>query len=155
MVLASITGPQATGLSSSIGVERPPYYGNPAGVTREVEVVRAIYAAFARRDIDAALAHLHPDCELYLEGTARAAGRAGPYRGHEGMREYLADVARLWEELTLHADDFRAVPGSVIVLGHVTGRRDGERFHRTVVWTWRVTDGKAVAVRAADMGDMR
>ena len=29
---------------------------------------------------------------------------------------------RVWEELEIHATDFRTVPGSVIVMGHVTGR---------------------------------
>ena len=85
---------------------RPEYYGNPAGITDEIEIVRAVYDAFARRDIEAMLDYLAPDCELYLEGTARVAGREGPYRGHDGMREYFADVERLWDELVLHAEDY-------------------------------------------------
>jgi len=60
---------------------RPEYYGNPAGVTEDVDVVRAIYAAFAARDLEAGLAHVAPDCEIVVEGTARRAGRSGPYRG--------------------------------------------------------------------------
>src|SRR4051794_37657804 len=96
---------------------------------------------------------LSDDCELHLEGTARLAGRSEPYRGHEGMREYLTDVERLWEELELHADDFRAVPGSVIVMGHVTGRRQGLAVRRSSVWTWRVKAGRARSVKAADLGD--
>jgi len=135
-------------------VERPPYYGNPAGVTADIDVVRAIYAAFARRDLEGAFAFLAPDCELHLEGTARATGRTAPYRGHDGMREYFTDVERTWDELTLHADDFRVVPGSVIVLGHVTGRRAGRPVRRAAVWTWRIAGGRAVNVRAADMGEL-
>ena len=135
-------------------MERPPYYGNPAGVTADVDVVRAIYAAFARRDLDAAFGFLAPDCELHLQGTARLTGRTEPYRGHAGMRQYFADVERTWEELTIHADDFRVVPGSVIVIGHVTGRRAGAPVRRAAVWTWRIADGRAVSVRAADMGDL-
>jgi ketosteroid isomerase-like protein len=135
-------------------VPRPEYYGNPAGIQDEIEIVRAIYDAFARRDIDGMLAHLAPDCELHLEGTARAAGREGPYRGHDGMRDYFADVERLWDDLVLHAEDYRAVPGSVIVIGHVTGRKQGLEVRRASVWTWRLRDGRAASVRAADMGDM-
>jgi ketosteroid isomerase-like protein len=133
-------------------VGRPPYYGNPAGITDDVEVVRAIYAAFARRDIEGALQYLSPDCELHLEGTARLVGRPAPYRGHDGMRQYFADVARVWDELELHAEDFRLIPGSVIVIGHVTGRRDGEPVRRAAVWTWKLRGGKASMVRASDMG---
>ena len=133
---------------------RPDYYGNPAGLVDEIEVVRGLYDAFGRRDLDAMLTAFSDDAELSFEGTARLAGRAGPYRGHAGLREYLADVARVWDELVLHATDFRAVPGSVIVMGHITGRRQGLEVRRSSVWTWKVKDGRATSVKAADLGDM-
>ena len=53
---------------------RPDYYGNPAGVTEEIEVVRAVFAAFAARDLAAALPHVSPDCEFDLRGTADRVG---------------------------------------------------------------------------------
>jgi ketosteroid isomerase-like protein len=135
---------------------RPAYYGNPAGITDDVDVVRAVYAAFARRDVEAVLLHLAPDCELHFEGTGRLLGRERPYRGHDGMREYFADVARTWENLELHTDDFRLIPGSVIVIGHVTGLgRNGELVRRASVWTWQIQDGKVASVRASDMGELR
>jgi ketosteroid isomerase-like protein len=135
-------------------VGRPDYYGNPAGLIDEIEVVKAIYAAFERRDLEAVIALTTDDCELDLQGTARLAGRSGPYRGAAGLREYFGDVERHWEDLVLHADDFRAVPGSVIVLGHITGRRDGRDIRRSSVWTWRVKDGRASSVKASDLGDL-
>jgi ketosteroid isomerase-like protein len=135
-------------------VARPDYYGNPAGLTDEAEIVRAIYDAFARRDIDGMLAYVAPDCELDLRGTARLVGRAEPYRGHDGVRQYFADVAEQWEELVLHAEDFRIIPGSVIVIGHVTGKRDGMDVRRSSVWTWRVANGRATSVKVADLGDL-
>ncbi|MBE2316132.1 nuclear transport factor 2 family protein [Solirubrobacter sp. CPCC 204708] len=133
---------------------RPDYYGNPAGLVDEIEVVRALYDAFERRDLDAMLAGFSENAELFLEGTARLAGRTEPYRGHDGLREYLADVDRLWEELVLHVEDYRAVPGSVIVMGHITGRRQGLDVQRAAVWTWKVADGLATSVKAADLGDL-
>ena len=136
-------------------MERPDYYGNPAGITGEVEVVRAIYDAFADRDLERALEYVHPDCEIRLEGTMSRTGRVEPYVGHDGMREYFADVGRVWEELEIHADDFRVVPGSVIVMGHVTGRLDGISIRRAAVWTWRLRDDRAVYMRASDMGELR
>jgi ketosteroid isomerase-like protein len=135
-------------------VARPDYYGNPAGLSAEIDLVKAVYDAFARRDRNRMAELLTEDCELFFEGTARLAGRAGPYRGHGGVGEYLDDVDRLWEELELHADDFRAVPGSVIVMGHITGRRQGLAVRRSSVWTWKVRDGRALSVKAADLGDM-
>jgi ketosteroid isomerase-like protein len=133
-------------------VPRPDYYGNPAGLTDEIEVVRAIYTAFAARDIEAALPYVSPVCEFELKGTADRIGRTEPYRGHDGLREYFADVSRAWEELTLHAEDYRAIPGSVIVMGHVEGRVAGEPVRRTAVWTWKVEAGLATHVRVADTG---
>jgi ketosteroid isomerase-like protein len=131
---------------------RPEHYGNPAGLTQEIEVVRAIYAAFNARDLEAVLAHLAPDCELDLRGTAAVIGREGPYRGHDGMREYFADVERAWDGLRIHADDYRAIPGSVIVMGHVTAQLHGAPAGRRAVWTWKISDGRATHVRVADMG---
>ena len=133
---------------------RPDYYGNPAGLREEIEIVKAVYEAFAARDRERMAELLTEDCELFLEGTARLAGRAGPYRGYPGVAEYFEDVERLWEELELHADDFRAVPGSVIVMGHITGRRQGLDVRRSSVWTWRVKDGLATSVKVADLGDL-
>ena len=45
------------------------------------------------------------------------------------------------------------IPGSVIVMGHVAGRARGSPVRRSCVWTWRVSGGRAVNVRVADMGD--
>ena len=133
---------------------RPDYYGNPAGLTDEADVVRAIYEAFARRDVETLVGYLSPDCELDLAGTSRLAGHVGPYRGHDGMREYFRDVERVWDELVLHTEDIRVIPGSVIVIGHITGRRQGLDVKRSAVWTWRVRDGRATSVKVADLGDL-
>jgi ketosteroid isomerase-like protein len=134
---------------------RPDWYGNPARLTGDAEVVRAIYAAFARRDPEAAIDHIAADCELYLRGTAVVTGQTGPYVGHDGVRRYFADAAASWDELVLHADDFRMLPGVVIVLGSVLARRDGVAARRAVMWTWRLRNGMVTSVRVADVGEFR
>jgi ketosteroid isomerase-like protein len=130
-------------------------YGRHGAGEDDVHVVHAIYAAFARRDIDAALAHVADDVEFEPSGTSQLTGRTEPYRGHDGLREYFADAARVWDELTLHADDVRAMAGSVIVFGHAEGRVGGAPVRRGVVWVWRIRDGKAISMRANDVGDVR
>ena len=59
------------------------------------QTVRALFAAFADRDVEAALALLHPDVELWAQPTAERVRRAEPYHGHDGFRAYLADVDRV------------------------------------------------------------
>jgi ketosteroid isomerase-like protein len=127
-------------------------YGNAGAMEADVASVRAIYEAFARRDIEAALAHVAEDISFEPSGTSRLTGRAEPYRGHAGLREYFADAARVWDELTLHAEDVRATLGSVVVFGRADGRVDGAPVSRRVVWTWRLRDGKAISMRANDLG---
>jgi ketosteroid isomerase-like protein len=135
-------------------VARPDYYGNPAGLSEEIALVKAIYEAFAERDGARLTQLFSDDCVLQFEGTAKLVGRTGPYVGHAGVQDYLRDVAQVWDGLVLHADDFRAVPGSVIVMGHITGHRQGLDVRRSAVWTWKVAQGRATSVKAADLGDL-
>lgn len=120
---------------------------------QEVATVCAIYEAFARRDVEAALEHIAEDCELHVPGTARLTGRSGPYRGPDGVRQYFADAERVWTELTLHADDIRAASDGVVVFGHVEGHDGNSSVRRRVLWVWQLRAGKAVRVRANDLGD--
>ena len=130
-------------------------YGNPGEREVEIEVVQAIYDAFARRDLDAALEHISETCEFMPTGTASRLGRTTPYVGHAGLREYFADAERLWTDLVLYADDIRAAAGGVIVFGHVEGTMaDGERIRRRALWSWNVRDGLATGMRVSELGDV-
>ena len=131
----------------------PGFYGTPGQVDDEVAAVRGIYDAFARRDVEAAIEHVAEDCEFDLPGTATLAGRAEPYRGPDGMRQYFADAERVWTRLTLYADDIRAAADGVVVFGHVEGESGGRRVCRRVIWVWQLRAGKAVRVSANDLGD--
>ena len=110
-----------------------------------VSTVKAVYAAFERGDVDAALAYVAPDVELRPEGTSSMTGRS-VYRGHDGVREYFADVARVWSGgLRLEPVDYRAVAGSVVVFGRVYGTNDLGAVERDVVWVWKLRDGLLVS----------
>ena len=69
------------------------------------DIVRRAFEAFSRRDLSALLAIADPDIE-FMPATARVAGRGEPYRGHEGLRTYFADVARVWQELRSEPAEF-------------------------------------------------
>ena len=111
-----------------------------------VELVYRAYAAFNRRDLDAALALHDPDVEIEpLLGAALGT----TYRGHDGLRKW-------WEELLSAFPDFSAEPLEVrdlgdLVLGalHVRGHGAGSdvQFDQTIwqVGEWR--DGKLLWFR--------
>ena len=116
--------------------------------------MRAIYDAFARRDVEGMLQHVAADCTLDVPGTAELTGRSDPYRGPDGIRQYFADAATVWTSLTLVADDIRAASDGVVVFGHVEAERAGQEIRRRVIWVWQLRDGKAVRVTANDLGDL-
>jgi ketosteroid isomerase-like protein len=107
-----------------------------------VETVQAAYDAFNRRDIEGALAFVHPEVELHPLGTSSLTGRS-VYRGLDGIREYFADVAQFWDRgLRVFPVDFRAVSGSVVVFGRVEGATEGGGpIDDEVLWVWRLRDG--------------
>jgi ketosteroid isomerase-like protein len=115
-------------------------------IATDIEVVKASFAAFAARDLDAALALMDPDVELTAV-TGEQAGRTEPYRGHEGMRQYFRDVATVWEELHLTPRDFRASGDLILVTGKVSARSRSRTVTGSTGWIWRVRDGKVTYVR--------
>ena len=57
-----------------------------------VDLARKAFEAFAARDVDAALAVMDEGVE-FLPVTANLTTGGVPYRGHDGIRSYLEDVA--------------------------------------------------------------
>jgi ketosteroid isomerase-like protein len=112
-------------------------------IATDIDVVKAMFAAFAARDLEAVLALAHADIEFNAV-TGEHAGRTDPYRGHEGMRQYLRDVASVWEELRLTPREFRGYGDLVLVTGKVSARSRSRTISGSTGWIWRVRDGKVV-----------
>ena len=115
-------------------------------IATDIEVVKATFAAFAARDLDAVLALAAPDIE-FTAVTGEHAGRTEPYRGHDGMRQYFRDVASVWEELRLTPREFRASGELILVTGKVSARSRARTVTGSTGWIWRVREGKVVYVR--------
>jgi ketosteroid isomerase-like protein len=115
-------------------------------IATDIEVVKATFAAFAARDIEAVLALASPDIE-FTAVTGEHAGRTEPYRGHEGMRQYFRDLAAVWEELHLTPREFRASGEVILVTGKVSARSRSRTVTGSTGWIWRVRDGKVTYVR--------
>ena len=115
-------------------------------IATDIEVVKATFAAFAARDVEAVLALAAPDIE-FTAVTGEQAGRTEPYMGHDGMRQYFRDVAKMWEELRLTPRDFRASGDLILVTGKVSARSRSRTVTGSTGWIWRVREGKVVYVR--------
>lgn len=110
------------------------------------DIVRAVFAAFSRRDIDSLLAITDPDI-VFVPPTGRLVGRDEPYRGHAGLRSYFADVARLWEELRSEPDEYIEIDDRVLCTGRVYAWGVGRVIDAPAGWVWRLRDGLVVEGR--------
>ena len=105
-------------------------------------------AAFGRRDLDAVVAEADPDIQLRpavvggLEGTV--------YRGHAGMREFVADLDESWREFRVEAEEFRDLGGTVVVLGRTLaqGMESGVRLDTASGFVFEVRGGKVHSFRS-------
>jgi ketosteroid isomerase-like protein len=118
-------------------------------VGTNVETVRQVFAAFERRDAGALVALCDEDC-LFEPVTAQIAGGDG-YRGHEGMRRYLSDVAMVWQELRPEPTTFQEVGGdTVVATGRIYAWGVGRVIDSPAGWLWRLRDGRIVYGRVFD-----
>jgi ketosteroid isomerase-like protein len=113
-----------------------------------IAVVRRAFAAFNERDLAATLELFDPEMEFLPQQTATLAREGRPYRGHDGVREYFEDVARLWKELDVIPQEYRDLDDTVLALGRVYARgTDGLLVDSPTGWVWRLRDGKVIACR--------
>ena len=91
-----------------------------------VEIMRAGWDAWLRRDIDAVVDYL--DSDLIFDMTHFRDWPDRSYRGVEGFRRFSAAWLELWEEFEAGLDEIRAAPdGRVVALiwARGTGRQSG------------------------------
>jgi ketosteroid isomerase-like protein len=109
----------------------------------DIELIKAVFAAFAERDVDGMLEFAADDI-IFSPVTADYAGRTDPYVGHEGIREYFRDVASVWDDLRVTPTDFRQIGETVLVTGKVSAQSAARVIAGSSGWIWRVREGKIV-----------
>jgi ketosteroid isomerase-like protein len=112
------------------------------------DVVERMFATFAQRDLDAMVELMDPEVD-FLPVSANITTGGVPYRGHDGVARYFDDVARVWPELRLFPEEYRAgVPdGCILVLGRVVARGGGMILDRPTGWVFVMREGKIVKLR--------
>jgi ketosteroid isomerase-like protein len=109
----------------------------------DIDVVKAVFTAFAERDVEGVLAHAHHDI-VFSPVTADYAGRTEPYVGHDGIRDYFRDVGDVWDDLRLTPIEFRQLGETILVTGKVSARSPARLIAGSSGWIWRLRAGKVV-----------
>jgi PAS domain S-box-containing protein len=109
------------------------------GPAQGIDVVRSVFAAFAARDLEAALARFSPDAVLRVLATSDLAEAGDAYHGHQGIREYFDDIARVWDDLVIEPETFREAGGAVIVFGTVRATSGATTRSADVMWVCRLS----------------
>jgi ketosteroid isomerase-like protein len=106
------------------------------------DLVACLFEAFSQRRLQDALPLLTDDV-VFAPMTAQVTRAGEPYRGHEGMRRYMADVEEVWDELTLRPLQIRAAGNAVVALGLVSGRGPAGAFEDApTTWMFKFRGGQ-------------
>ncbi len=113
-----------------------------------LELVQRSYEAFARDDLDAVLADMHPEIEWH---QAQGLPHGGFYRGVDEVRRNIFDPLdeEWWDEFTAEPDEFLDAGSEIVVLGRYRGvaKQTGKELDVPFVHVWSVEAGKAVRFR--------
>ncbi len=110
-----------------------------------IDVVKELYAAFARRDIQAMVACLAPDV-VWCEPDNPYNPAAGVHRGHEGFLQWV-QIGREAEDIEILAPtQFLSNENAVAVVGHMRCRakKTGRVYESDFVHVVTFRDGKIV-----------
>jgi ketosteroid isomerase-like protein len=104
-------------------------------------LVARLFNAFNQRDAETIVALCSERMEFFAV-TAEEVGRETPYTGSDGMRDYLGDVERVWEELLITPSRVERRGDRLLVIGrvYVRSRELGIR-DMPVAWIWRLDKG--------------
>ena len=113
------------------------------------DVIHGLFAAFANRDVDAALSLVTEDVEYWPKIIMLLMGREEPYRGHEGIRAYSEDLASLFEYVELEVQSVRAVTGGAAAFCISRGKPvGGDSYEVPVTVIYRLRDRLVLYARS-------
>lgn len=107
-----------------------------------VDLALLLYEVFNRRDLDGALALMDDAVEI----EPRLGALEGNYRGHEGVRQWWANLLDFLPDYTAEVEELHDL--GEMTLGRIRGRGHGAASTAPVVETWwqsiRWRDGKCI-----------
>ena len=115
---------------------------------QNVDLVKALFAAFATRNLNAAAGVLDQAVEIRPGLVGALEGRV--YRGLPGNEQFWTDIDAVWAEFRIETEDFRDLGDQVLVLGRAfaKGRESGVLLDQTAACIADLRDGKVVGFRS-------
>jgi ketosteroid isomerase-like protein len=114
-----------------------------------VEVVRRVYEAAARRDGATVLDLYDPEVELDNTRLDVVGTAGGVHRGHDGLRRFFREWHEAWERVEYDYDELIDAGGDQVV-SVVTrrgrGRASGAEVELRVALLWTLREGKIARV---------
>src|SRR5262245_8360227 len=86
-----------------------------------VEAVRNWVAAINAADSDRLIELADPEVD-YLPYLAALAGESGAYRGHDGLRQYVRDLAEAWSSYEVEIHELEDLGDHVLMQGRLRGK---------------------------------
>ena len=113
-----------------------------------VEIVRRVYEAAARRDGEAVLALYDPEIEWDWTRVSGLFGQSGLYRGRERLRQWFREWSEGLDSIKYEAVDLIAAGDRVISESDMRGRgrASGVEVGDTLYAVWTIREGKVVRV---------
>lgn len=111
-----------------------------------LDPVRALYAAFAKGDMPAALATMAPDI-VWNEAENYPYADRNPYVGPEGvLHGVFARIGGDWDGFSAISDEFIDGGDTVVSLGHYGGvnKATGKTMRAQFAHVFRVKNGKII-----------
>ncbi len=104
-----------------------------------VEVVRAVYEAVARGDLETANSLLHPEIEFH---TYVHAPEAGVYRGKQAVQEYNEVLFGQFESLRIELEELVDAGDQVIAVTtqHAVPKGGSQAIEVHMAETWTIRD---------------
>lgn len=111
-----------------------------------VEVIRTLTRA-AGGDLTGWLEFMSPEIELHMSGVFPDLPPV--YRGHDGVRQFVARFVATWDSLTPDTYRFEDLGDRVLTLTHMRGRgRDGIEVVLEMGHVWTFRDGLITRMNA-------
>lgn len=112
-----------------------------------VELAREVLAALGSRDPSRLIALSDPEVEWH---SFFALSVEGVYRGHDGTRRYMTDLADAWEIARAEIDDALGIGDVAVLVGRIRyrGKGSGVASASSAGWMLRFRNGQVLRFRA-------